>query len=196
MANIDAPRGFKPVRYVSGAPYNGSVNIYSTAAGDATAIYVGDPVTIAASGTAQVVNGDTYADVDQAATGNIVTGVVVSVLPDTRDSLVYRAASTLRLLAVCDDPDVLFEIQEVSGGTALTANAIGLNADFVVASGSATTGFSGVELNNSGEASTNTLDVKLIGIVNRVDNAIGEHCKWLVRINRHRYANQVAGDTL
>lgn len=191
MANVDAPFGLRPARNVYGAPYTASVNTYSTAAGDATAIYIGDPVTL--SGTSQTIDGVVYADVDQAATGDVIVGVVVGVLPSDRDSLVYRAASTQRLLLVSDDPHALFEIQEVSGGTALTANDIGLNANFVVAAGSTTTGLSGVELNNATEATTNTLDLKIVGFANRPDNAIGEHAKWLVRINRHQYSNQVAG---
>jgi hypothetical protein len=191
MANVDTPFGLRPVRNVYGAPYNGSVNIYSTAAGDSTAIFIGDPVTL--SGTSQTINGRVYADVDQAATGDIMVGVVVGVLADTQASPVYRAASTQRLVLVCDDPNALFEIQEVSGGTAITANDIGLNANFVVAAGSTYTGFSGVELNNATEAVTNTLDLKIVGLAPREDNEIGEHAKWLVRINRHQYANQVAG---
>jgi hypothetical protein len=191
MAIPDTPFGLKPVRYVSGAPYNGAVNAYSTASGDGTAIFVGDPVTL--SGTSQTIDGNVYLDVDQSATGDVLAGVVVAVKPDTRDSLIHRAASTVRILYVADDPNLLFEIQEVSGGTALTANDAGLNANFVVAAGSATTGQSGVELNNATEATTNTLDLKIIGLANRPDNAIGEHAKWLVRINRHRYVDQVAG---
>lgn len=191
MANVDTPFGLRPVRYISGAPYNGAVEHFSTATGDGTAIYVGDPVKL--SGTSQTIGGVVYRDVDQAATGDVVVGVVVAVLPATRDSLIYRAASTQRILAVATDPMLLFEIQEVSGGTALTANDIGLNADFVVAAGSATTGQSGVELNNVGEATTNTLDLQIIGLAPREDNAIGEHAKFLVRINRHQYSNQVAG---
>ena len=191
MANADTPFGLRPVRYVSGAPYSGAANLYSTAAGDSQAIFIGDPVII--SGTSQTINGRVYADVDQAATGNVIQGVVVGVIPVTQDSTIYRAASTQRLLLVADDPNLLFEIQEVSGGTALTTAAIGLNANFVVGSGSTVTGMSGVELNNSGEADTNTLDVKLIGLVSREDNAVGEHAKWLVRINRHRYVDQIAG---
>lgn len=191
MANVDTPFGLRPVRYLSGAPYNGAANVYTTASGDATAIYVGDPVIL--SGTAQTINGATYADVDQAATGDVITGVVIAVLPETRDSLIYRAASTVRRLLVADDPGLVFEIQEVSGGTALTTAAIGLNANFVVGSGSTTTGQSGVELNNATEATTNTLDVQIVGLVNKEDNAAGEHAKWLVRLNRHQYSNQVAG---
>jgi hypothetical protein len=197
MANVDSPFGLRPVADVSGRPYNGAVRAYSTASGDGTAIYLGDPVTL--SGTSQTINGRVYLDVDQAATGDKIIGVVVGVDPaigagaNGRESTIYRAASTVRILYVCDDPNALFEIQEVSGGTALAANDAGLNANFVVASGSATTGMSGVELDNSTEATTNTLDLKIVGLVAREDNEIGEHAKWLVRINRHYFANQVAG---
>lgn len=191
MANADTPFGLKPVRHRNGAPYTGAARIYSVAAGDGTAIYVGDLVT--AAGTSQTINGVIYSDVVQSATGDVFQGVVVGVLPVTQDSLKYRAASTQRLLLVADDPDLTFEIQEVSGGTPLTANDAGLNANIVVAAGSTTTGLSGIELNNATEATTNTLDVKIQGFVNRVDNEIGEHAKWFVVLNRHRYANQVAG---
>ena len=191
MANVDSPFGFRPVRHANGMPYNGSFNLYSTATGDATAIFIGDPVIL--SGTAQTINGAIYADVDQAATGDVVRGVVIGVLPQTDASTTYRAASTQRLLMVADAEDLLFEIQEVSGGTALAANDIGLNANFVVGSGSTTTGMSGVELNNATEATTNTLDVKIVGFVNRPDNEVGEHAKWLVQLNRRQGANQVAG---
>jgi hypothetical protein len=191
MANADRAAGLLPVRYITGAPYNGAADVYSTATGDGTAIFLGDPVKL--SGTSTTINGVVYADVDQAATGDVIIGVVVGVLPVTNDSLIYRAASTARRLLVATDPSLLYEIQEVSGGTALTAAAIGLNADFVVGTGNTITGMSGVELNNVGEAVTNTLDLQILGLVSRADNEVGEHAKWLVRINRHQFANQVAG---
>lgn len=191
MANTDNAMGLKPVQHRNGAPYNGAFRLYSIAAGDGTATFIGDPVILA--GTSQTINGKIYSDVVQAATGSVITGVVVGVLPVTQDSTRYRVASTQRLLMVADDPDLLFEIQEVSGGTALTANDAGLNANYVVAAGSTVTGFSGVELNNATEATTNTLDLHIVGPVQREDNAIGEHCKWLVTINRHQFANQIAG---
>lgn len=191
MANVDSPFGLKPVAHRNGAPYNGSFRYYSVAAGYGTAIMIGDPVILA--GSSQTIGGRIYSDVERAATGDVVTGVVIGVVPVTQDSLRYRAASTQRILMVADNPDLVFEIQEVSGGTALTANDAGLNCDFVVAAGSTVTGNSGVELDNSTEAVTNTLDLHIIGPVAREDNAIGEHCKWLVTINRHQFRNQVAG---
>ncbi len=191
MANADRPMGLAPVRYIGGGPYNGAVNQYSTAAGDSVAIFVGDPVKI--TGASQTINGSVFMDVAQAATGDVIVGVVIGVVPITADSGRHRLASTQRLLYVVDDPNVEFEIQEVSGGTPLTANDAGLNANFVVGTGNASTGMSGVELNNATEAGTNTLDLKIRGFVNRADNEIGEHAKWYVRINRHLFANQVAG---
>lgn len=191
MANVDSPFGLRPVKHLNGSPYNGAVREYSTATGDSTAIYIGDPVTL--SGTSQTINGKIMMDVDQAATGDIITGVVVGVLAITRDSTTYREASTQRILQVADAPDLVFEIQEVSGGTALTAADMGLNADFVVAAGSTATGLSGVELDNSTEAATATLDLQIVGFVNSPKNEVGEHAKWLVRINRHQFRDQVAG---
>lgn len=191
MANADTPFGLRAVQHRNGAPYNGAARTYAVAAGDGTALMIGDLVKLA--GTAQTIKGAIYPDVTRAATGDIFTGVVVGVVPDTQDSLRYRAASTQRLVLVADDPDLLFEIQEVSGGTALTANDSGLNANIVVAAGSTVTAMSGTELNNATEATTATLDLHIVGPVNREDNAIGEHCKWLVTINRHQFSNQVAG---
>lgn len=192
MPNPSIPNGAVPVRTLTG-PYVGQTNAYSTAAGDGVLIGIGDFVKLA--GTSQLINDVTYADVARAATGDVVVGVMTSCMPDTRDSTIYRAASTLRILNVADDPTLLFEMQESAAGTALTANDIGLNADFVVANASTVTGLSATTLNNATEATTNTLDLKIVGFANKPNNAVGESAKWIVRINRHQYSNQVAGPT-
>ena len=198
MANLNTPMGLRPVGGIGGGVYSGKITQYSVAAGDATAIFVGDPVKFAATG--QIINGQVFKDVVQAATGDVIVGVVVGVLADTRDSLTYRAASTQRILLVCDDPNAVFEIQQVTGGTPLTVNDVGLNADFVVAAGSTVTGYSGVTINNATEATTNTLDLKILGMPSRADNDVGtavgtgaDASKFYVRINRHAYVNQIAG---
>jgi hypothetical protein len=198
MANANTPFGLRPVAELNNGPYSGGVRQYSVAAGNGTAIFIGDLVTLA--GTSQFINGQTFQDVVQSATGDVFTGVVVGVLNDTRDSLIYRAASTQRILLVNDDPNAVFEIQQVSTGTPITANDIGLNANVVVGSGSTVTGQSGMTLDNTTEANTNTLDLKIVGMPNRADNdpgtAVGTgeaSSKFYVRINRHRFVNQVAG---
>jgi hypothetical protein len=191
MANTHSPAGFRPVMHRNGAPYAGQFRQYSVAAGYGTQLMIGDAVILA--GTSQTINGRVLSDVERCATGGVPCGVVIGVQPDTQDSLRYRAASTLRVLYVADDPDLVFEIQEGNSGTALTANDAGLNADFVVASGSTVTGLSGTMINNATEQTTNTLDLHLMAPVSRQDNEIGYSCKWLVTFNRHQYRNQVAG---
>lgn len=190
MANPSTPNGAVPVRTLTG-PYTGQTNQYSTAAGDSTALGIGDFVKL--TGASQLIGDITYADVTRAATGDVIVGVVTSCVPATRDSTVYRAASTATIVNVVDDPTVLFEMQESAGGTALTANDIGLNANFVVAAASTVTGLSGTTLNNATEATTNTLDLKIVGLSNKQNNAVGASAKWIVRINRHQYVDQIAG---
>lgn len=190
MANTDNPAGFKPVMDRLGKPYNGAFQVYSTPTGDATALSIGDAVILL--GTSQTINGRVLSDVKRAATGDVIAGVVIGVKPDTQDSLRYRVASTLREVYV-SAPDLVYEIQEGSTGTALTANDAGLNVNFVVAAGSTVTALSGTMIDNATEATTNTLDLHLLGPVSREDNAIGYSCKWLVHINRSQFANQIAG---
>lgn len=198
MANTNFLFGLRPIGRVSGGVVTGSIRQFSVAAGDATAIFIGDPVK--GAGTSQFIDGNVYTDVIQAATGDVITGVVVGVKPVTQDSTLYRVASTQRILLVNVDPDALFEIQQINSGTALTANDVGLNADMTIGTGSTATGLSGTSINNATEATTNTLDLKIVEMVNRVDNDPGSTVtagaaasRFLVRINRHLFSNQVAG---
>ena len=192
MANTNSPFGLRPAKGANGQVVTGAPRLYSHASGDATALYIGDLVKLA--GTAQTINGVTTPDVVRAATGDVILGVVVGINPTSRDTLGYGAASTAYTLFVDDDPNSLFEVQDVNSGTALTVNDVGLNADFVVAAGSTYTNQSGTTLDNTTEATTNTLDLKLVEVVNRadVDNA-SSPLRFLVRINRHQFSNQVAG---
>lgn len=199
MANVDRPRGLFPVKYASGAPYNGAVNMYLIDSGDGTATFIGDLVKLAGSSGAAAtfvagVDVEGIPTVIQAAAGDKAIGVVVGFMPDSTNlTLKHRSANTSRIALVADDPELLFEIQEVSGGTALTKDAVGLNANVVVGSGSTTTGLSGMELDNSTEASDSALNLIIVGLAKRPDNAIGEHAKWLVKINDHQYNAGVAG---
>lgn len=199
MPNVDRPNGLRPVGTVNAASWSGKVNMYLLASGDATATFVGDLVDLAGSaGTAGLmVNGidvEGMATIQQGVAGGPHVGVVVGFLPDQDNlSRMYRAASTARIALVSDDPMTIYEIQEASGGTALTATEVGLNANVVVGSGNTTSGASGMELDNSTEATSNALDVRLIGLSKRPDNAFGEHAKWLVMINDHRLRGGIAG---
>lgn len=192
MANPIVKRGLVPAGTVTGAPVSGSLRYYSIPASNATATFLGDLVTMQT--TSSIVNGVVMQDVIQSATGDVFQGVVVGFLPDTSTSLPYRAASTLRVAMVADNPDILFECDDISTGTPFTNADVGLNCNIVVGAGSTVTGYSAMELDNTTEATTNTLDVKIVGFTNRADNdPASASGKYLVRINRHRFVNQVAG---
>jgi hypothetical protein len=95
----------------------------------------------------------------------------------------YRAASTEGYVLVCDDPDVLYEIQEDSDTSTLAKTSIGLNADLIAAAGSTYTRRSGFMLDSSTAATTATLQLRIIELAQRPDNEIGTNAKWLVAIN-------------
>jgi hypothetical protein len=199
MANADTPFGLRPVRYLNGAPWNGQVSRYLLPSSDGTATFIGDLVKLAgdAGASGLMVDGvPAYGlpTIAQSAAADGGVGVVVGFEPiKTSLTTLHRAASTARIAYVVDDPNVVFEIQEVSGGTALTSAAVGLNANVVVGTGSTTTGLSAMELNNATEAVTVSLDLKILRLVQREDNDYGEHAKWEVLINNHYFRGGTTG---
>lgn len=186
MANANTPFGLRPVRHRNGAPYSGAATRYYVPASDSTALYLGDPVILAGSADADGVATVTRAT---AAGGAYVLGSVVGVEPVTRDSPAYREASTARYVWVADDPDLVFEIQEDAVGGALAAADVGLNADLIAGTGSAITGLSAFQLDTSTKATTNTLQLRILGFKQAVDNEIGANAKVLVTINLHALRN-------
>lgn len=187
MANADTPFGLRPVMMLDGSPWNGQGIRCVFASGDSTATFIGDPVKLAGSS----VGG--YPTVQQAAAGNPIFGVVVAFEPDRSDLTVqYRKASTERQAIVVPARDALFVVQEDSVGGALTADSVGQNADIVVGSGNTTFGISGVELDSSGAAAASA-QLKILGLWQSEDNAIGTNAKWLVKVNESGLADANAG---
>lgn len=178
MANTNAPSGFKPVRYASGACYAGAATRYHVPASDGTALYIGDPVIYAGSADANGVPTATKSSV-----GGRVTGVVVGIEPAPNITTLYRPASTAAYVYVADDPNLIFEVQEDAVGGALAAADVGLNADMILGAGTAATGMSGTQLDTSTKATTATLGWRILGFVQRPDNEIGANAKVLVRNN-------------
>lgn len=166
MANANAAFGFRPVKR-DGSPYNGATQRCVIAAGDGTATFIGDAVKLAgASDTG-------YPTVIQAAAGDAVFGVVTAfeANPDALSDQ-YRKASTKRFCQVALAQDTLFEVQSDDDTTALAEATVGLNADFVVGTGSTAYGVSAMELDSDGASTTNTLDLQIVALVDRSDNLL------------------------
>jgi hypothetical protein len=196
MANTDTPFGFKPVKHMTGAPWNGKVNVYYIPATDGTATFKGDAVKLAGAADAT----GKYPTIAQAAAGDAICGVVVGfadnpfvgINPDY-PSRVHRPASTAMYVFVVDDPFVIFEVQEDSVGNSITAAMVGLATDIVVGAGSTSTGKSAMELDSSDTATAGG-QCRIMRLVNREDNELGDYAKWEVLIAEHQFLNTISTD--
>lgn len=193
----NAPNGLRPVKKLDGSAWTGQTTNYPIASGYATALFKGDPVTILADGTLGI-----------GAAGAAVVGVFwgVQYIPSTgglpvnapnwvASTATQNAATALAY--VIDDPQLVFTVQENNGagaaGTALALADVGLNANFAVGTGTAATGNSGAAMDNTTEAVTSTLNLKIIALDPYQGNVVGSFANWYVTINNHRYAAGVVG---
>ena len=194
MPNINKPSGFSPVGYLNGAPWNGQARLYSIAASYGTALYIGDPVISSGTADANGVPGIAIGATTGALRGVIVgLGVSEGLMADpTNLDRMYRPASDSRVwyAMVADDPNIIFEVQEESNGTQLAATEVGLNT--VSKSGTGNGYVSGWMIPSATGATPNTtatLQLRLLGLARRPDNAFGAYAKWLVQINVHELAH-------
>lgn len=198
MASVSRINGFRPVKTITGAPYNGQANLYFVPSSDSTVIMVGDAVKLA--GDARAATG--APTVTRAGATDTPVGIVVGILftgvgdltniPPVVDlnTPVYRRASTDRYLLVSDDPNLIYEVQyagtSVSAAT-ITAN-VGQNGQFITTAGNTTSGASGMQLDSSGLATTATLPLKIVGFPNRPDNIPGDvYFSYYVKLNSVTY---------
>jgi hypothetical protein len=200
MANANRPTGLAPVKYLGGADWDGKVNIYYIDSANTDPFFPGDLVDL--SGDGDTVRG--IPGIALATAGNPAVGVVVAVgvNPDSGpyidpNNLTLTSAPATKTqnyyAAIADDPNIIFEIQEVGTGTQLTSAAIGLNANIVYAAPATGVKYSGTMIDNGSEATSSALNLKLLGLVRRLDNAFGQYAKWLTLINNHRYRAGITG---
>lgn len=193
MANTNRPGGLKPVRYLNGSPWNGQATLYYIGSGEA-ALYVGDPVTLSGTGDANGVAGISIgvagSPVVGVLVGFVVAGMSNSLEAPTIDLTTrYNPASTAGYALVADDPNILFEIQDGMTSTFAQITDIGQNTNFLIAAGATTHSDSGTTTATS-IAGTQTCNLKIMGMVQRVDNTVGtQYQKLLVLINNHVYRN-------
>lgn len=200
MSSVSRINGFRPVKYLNGAPWNGASNVYFIPASDGTAVFTGDAVKLAgdaraASGVATVTRVAAATDVPL----GIVVGMVFTGMGDTTNmppvndlnTPVYRRASTDRYVFVVDDPQVVYEVQLAGAGpSAATCTAnVGLNGQFLLGAGNTTTGTSGFQIDSAGLATTATLPLKIVGFPNRPDNIPGDaFFSYWVKLNASNLA--------
>lgn len=171
MANVNGAHGFRPLmRAMGGGPASGRAA--HKLVGDGTALFINDFVKLAANGTK-----DTDCITAAGAT-DLLAGV----------NLIHGLISTATdHLYIPQDGEQMFEGQI---DTAAVAN-LNYNCALVAGAGSAATKISGHSAN--GVATTNTLNLRIVGKWASPDNAWGAYCRVIVVCNKAQRFNQLAG---
>lgn len=187
MTNVNRPAGLIPASHGAGGTPS-RLGAYTIASGYGTSLYRGDPVDL--TGTGRNIQIATAGD------DNPIVGVFAGVrYVDSNGEQQFRprwpastTATEIEAL-VYDDPQQLF-VGQVDDSAGLVEAEVGLNANLVAGSGNDFTGQSGWQIDKTGMATTITFQVRILGLARMPDNDYGQYAKALVRINRHRYAQQ------
>ena len=183
MANATQAFGLRPVRHISGAPYNGATIKCYISASYATALFVGDGVIFSITAAHKDPTAR-YPSIIACVgnSGGLIRGVIVSFdpRPDGLDKL-YNPASTEGYANVCVDQDVVFQIRD-TGVAVPTKLFPGQNAVIVLAAGSTTTGLSGAKMNTT-PANTQAYPLHILGVAEQEDNELAASAVWEVLLN-------------
>lgn len=170
MANTFSPNGFVPVRRFDGATWSDQLTPRLIAAANTHKFFRGDPVIALTTGY-----------IDAVAIGSIPTQGTLGIFwgcefqataSGTPWSNTYPgAAQTVDTNAlIITDPNVIFRCwvgtgaSSASGGPAVLAD-IGANFNWQIGTGTALSGISGAYLDYASLATTNTLPLTIIGLV-------------------------------
>lgn len=204
---VDAPYGLRPVNLIGGLPFAGATRALPIASNYGTAIFYGDVVQYKNDGTIIIT---TLQNQTSPVAGVVGVFLGCSYTNPTTKQKVYSQYYPANTVAddieayVCDDPNALFKVVNVTGATADGAstgllpayisrgNAIACNAELVLNTGLTTTGNSrmGVYINNV----TTILPIRVVDVVPDTKNSSGNFVEFIVKFNAtyHTY-NATAG---
>lgn len=196
MSNANAPFGLKPLN-LNGTTWSGQGKLVYIPSSQG-AIYIGDPLIplgtmdtygvpawgIATAGATNIIGG-TFLGRSNGPAGSGVTLL--------QSNTIYHPTSVVDYGFVCDDPDVMYSIQD-DGSASITAGGYS-NANLQAGSGGSTqTGLSSWQLVATTAASGNaTYQVKMLGLTRGPDNALGLYARWNVMLNLSALQQGTAG---
>lgn len=185
MANTNAPRGFVPVRHLTGGQI--TLREFSIASGYNTALGAGDPVELTGTGT----------NIQLAASGNVDNlGVFAGVrYTNSSGQRVYsgywpaNTTGTNIVALVYADPMIVYTIQ----GDSVAAGDVGALADWTAGTPSATTQQSTTYLAVNGATGTTGKSVRILGLSPKPNNNYGAYAKLEVVFAEHALLTAAAG---
>lgn len=196
------PFGGRPVGIGSASGYNGQCNRYYIPSLDGNTYYVGDfvkslagadafgvPGIVKALGTdtmrGMIVGVEPVNQMSASLAGDVIDDTITSI-PATKTRAYY--------VYVADDPNLFFTIQDdgITTGNLIAANA-NKNCSLTVAAPGSTKQRSATVINSSSIATTQGLNIRLMGLAQLPNNAFGAYGIWLARFNQHELMGNVAG---
>jgi hypothetical protein len=191
--SVDSPYGLIPINLIGGQVFAGATRQIPIATNSSTAIFYGDVVTLASTGTLAKDTGTSAATPVGVFLGCSYTDPVFG---KTFRQYYPGTTNISDVMAyVQDDPDALFKVAVVSSGTTIgtvTRSAVGNNAVLVQNTGSTITGNSKVAVSGTTNT-TSTWPVRVIDVVPETSPAgfPGSYTEVIVKWNQgmHQYLN-------
>jgi hypothetical protein len=191
--SVDSPYGLIPINLIGGQVFAGATRQIPIAASSATAIFYGDVVRLADTGTLAKDTGTSAATPVGVFLGCSYTDPVFG--KTFRQFYPGGVTATDIQAYVQDDPDALFKVAVVSSGTTISfvnRTSVGNNAVLVQNAGSTFNGNSRVAVSST-TATTSTWPVRIIDVVPEtatVGNP-GSFTEVIVKWNQgmHQYLN-------
>jgi len=157
----------------------GKLKTRPLAAGHATRIAIGDAYIITSTA-----NADGVQEVDAAAAGAAVTGIVVGIVPNfATESFtdLGLAASTAGSILGIEDPRAEFEVDVTNGPLLITD--VGLNCPLVATAATVSGGLtiSNMTINKTGAATTALMEFRIVKLLVGSDGVLGSRA--VVRLN-------------
>lgn len=169
MANVNAPRGFKPMRNSDGRAYDGPLGQYILASAYATSIYQGDAVKLVSGYINKAAATDQIRGIVAGFSWTGLNGVPVF-SPYWAASVATFASGDVSVL-VYDDPNTQFEAVFTNSTSVPAKGDAGKYFKQFDAGGSTSTGLSGEGIDYStGNTSSSGLVWRFIDFVKRPDN--------------------------
>ncbi len=190
MANNDKAFGLRPLGNLSGTGAQKQYG-YEIADNQAGAIFQGDLVTLKDGYILQ------FNPAAHTAAVGVFNGCFYNDPTTQKPTFINYYPGSINITQgkivadVLDDPSQMFILQN-DGTSAVTD--YGKNADITIGTGNTVTGLSANELDTSTIATTAALNLKIIGLWDVPNNAVGANAVVVVKINEHLYGSAgVAG---
>ena len=190
MANNDKAFGLRPLGNLSGTGAQKQYG-YEIADNQAGAIFQGDLVTLKDGYILQ------FNPAAHTAAVGVFNGCFYNDPTTQKPTFINYYPGSINITQgkivadVLDDPSQMFILQN-DGTSAVTD--YGKNADIGIGTGNTVTGLSANELDTSTIATTAALNLKIIGLWDVPNNAVGANAVVVVKINEHLYGSAgVAG---